>query len=111
MSRPITMITGQWGDLKSEELFAIMQRIGFNGAELACGGDHFDIQKALHEPGYCEKNGNSLKNIICPVGQSAIIVSVKQFWTLLIRVIKLLFPIMFGAMAILLALIKEPLRK
>lgn len=67
MARPITMITGQWGDLKSDDLFAIMQRIGYNGAELACGGDHFDIQKALNEPGYCEKKWEQLKkyNLSC----------------------------------------------
>ncbi|MDO5554552.1 MAG: sugar phosphate isomerase/epimerase family protein [Planctomycetia bacterium] len=55
MGRPITMITGQWGDLKSDDLFALMQRIGYDGAELACGTDHFDVQRALNEPDYCEK--------------------------------------------------------
>jgi len=29
--------------------------MGYDGVELACWGDHFDIQKALHEDGYCEK--------------------------------------------------------
>ncbi len=67
MGRPITMITGQWGDLKSEELFALMQKIGFNGAELACGGDHLDVQKILNEPGYCEAKQAQLKkyNLSC----------------------------------------------
>jgi len=29
--------------------------MGYDGVELACWGDHFDIQKALHEDGYVER--------------------------------------------------------
>lgn len=52
--RPITIITGQFGDVKSDELFAKMSEIGYDGLELACGTDHFDVQKCLHEDGYLE---------------------------------------------------------
>jgi len=67
MARPITMITGQWGDMKSDDLFALMSKIGYEGAELACGGDHFDVQKALNEVDYCEKKWAQLKkyNMSC----------------------------------------------
>ena len=51
--RPITIITGQFGDVPSEELFAKTSEIGYDGLELACGTDHFDVQKCLKEEGYC----------------------------------------------------------
>lgn len=67
MARPITMITGQWGDMKADDLFAMMSKIGYEGAELACGGDHFDVQRALKEADYCEKKQAQLKkyNMSC----------------------------------------------
>ncbi len=54
MARPITIITGQFGDVMSEELFSKMSAIGYQGLELACGTDHFDVQRCLKEEGYCE---------------------------------------------------------
>ena len=53
-TRPITIITGQFGDVPSDELFAKLQEIGYDGAELACGTDHFNVRKCLFEPDYCE---------------------------------------------------------
>ena len=50
MARPITIITGQFGDVVSDELFPKMQEIGYDGLELACGTDHFDVRKCLDEP-------------------------------------------------------------
>ena len=44
-NRPITLITGQWGDMSADELFDIMHNIGYDGLELACGTDHFDVRK------------------------------------------------------------------
>src|SRR6266849_5077786 len=41
MSRPVTLFTGQWADLPL--------------AELACWGDHFEVDRALAEPDYCKK--------------------------------------------------------
>jgi sugar phosphate isomerase/epimerase len=54
MSRPITLFTGQWADLPLEELAAKAAAWGFDGLELACWGDHFDVLKALADPAYCE---------------------------------------------------------
>ncbi|MEK8028225.1 sugar phosphate isomerase/epimerase family protein [Pseudaquabacterium rugosum] len=53
MSRPITLFTGQWADLPLAELAPLARRMGYDGLELACWGDHFNVQRALHEPGYC----------------------------------------------------------
>ena len=53
MSRPVTLFTGQWADLPLEELAEKCGAWGFDGLELACWGDHFDVAEALRDPGYC----------------------------------------------------------
>ena len=55
MPRHITLFTGQWADLPLAELAPKAKEMGFDGMELACWGDHFDITKVLNEPGYIEK--------------------------------------------------------
>jgi len=53
MPRPITLFTGQWGDLNLETIASKMSEIGYEGLELACGAnDHFDIHKALDDDNY-----------------------------------------------------------
>lgn len=52
MARPLTLFTGQWTDLPLAELAPLAKRMGYDGLELACGGDHFNVQRALKEPGY-----------------------------------------------------------
>jgi sugar phosphate isomerase/epimerase len=52
MARPVTLFTGQWADLPLEELAAKAADWGFDGLELACWGDHFEVDRALSEPGY-----------------------------------------------------------
>ena len=53
MSRPVTLFTGQWADLPLEALAAKAAAWGYDGLELACWGDHFDVRRALADPGYC----------------------------------------------------------
>ncbi len=54
MARPVTLFTGQWADLTLEELAAKAQSWGYDGLELACWGDHFEVQKALEDDSYCQ---------------------------------------------------------
>ena len=54
MSRPITLFTGQWADLPLETLAQKASAWGFDGLELACWGDHFDVDRALSEDGYVQ---------------------------------------------------------
>jgi sugar phosphate isomerase/epimerase len=54
MARPVTLFTGQWADLPLEDLAAKASQWGFDGLELACWGDHFDVQQALSDPGYID---------------------------------------------------------
>ena len=54
MARPVTLFTGQWADLPLEELAEKAAGWGFDGLELACWGDHFEVDRALGEDGYVE---------------------------------------------------------
>ncbi len=53
MNRPVTLFTGQWADLPLEVLAAKAAAWGYDGLELACWGDHFDVQAAVADPEYC----------------------------------------------------------
>ncbi|MBL8991077.1 MAG: sugar phosphate isomerase/epimerase [Phycisphaerae bacterium] len=53
MPRPVTLFTGQWADMPLETLAARAKAWGYDGLELACWGDHFEVDKALADPGYC----------------------------------------------------------
>ena len=52
MGRPVTLFTGQWADLPFEEMCRKAGDWGFDGLELACWGDHFEVDRALAEPDY-----------------------------------------------------------
>jgi sugar phosphate isomerase/epimerase len=54
MARPVTLFTGQWADLPLETLAVKAAGWGFDGLELACWGDHFEVDRALAEPDYVE---------------------------------------------------------
>ncbi len=56
MARPLCLFTGQWADLSLEELGGLAAAMGYEGLELACWGDHFDVQRALGEADYCEQH-------------------------------------------------------
>lgn len=60
MGRPVTMFTGQWADLPLETLAQKVQGFGYDGMELACWGDHFEVDKALAEDDYCAKKRDLL---------------------------------------------------
>lgn len=61
MPRPVTLFTGQWADLSLAELAPKAKEMGYDGLELACWGDHFDVQKALNEPDYLAKKWELLE--------------------------------------------------
>jgi sugar phosphate isomerase/epimerase len=55
MPRPVTLFTGQWADLPLAELAPLARRMGYDGLELACWGDHFDVAAALDDPAYVKE--------------------------------------------------------
>jgi hypothetical protein len=52
--RPIALFTGQWADLKIVDLLPKVKAMGYEGVELACWGDHFDVVRAVNEKGFVE---------------------------------------------------------
>src|ERR687895_86060 len=54
MRRPVTLFTGQWADLPLETMARKTKEFGYDGLELACWGDHFEVDKALSDPGYLD---------------------------------------------------------
>ena len=59
-TRPVTLFTGQWADIPITELAPRAAEMGFDGLELACWGDHFEVDRALSEDNYC----NNLKQLL-----------------------------------------------
>jgi sugar phosphate isomerase/epimerase len=55
MPRTVTLFTGQWADLSLAELLPLVKKMGYDGVELACWGDHFEVDRALAEPDYVKK--------------------------------------------------------
>lgn len=54
MPRPVTLFTGQWADLPLEELARKAADFGYDGLELACWGDHFDVGLGAESKSYCD---------------------------------------------------------
>ena len=52
MARPVTLFTGQWADLTFNEMLTKGKQFGYDGLELACWGDHFEVAKA--DQAYCD---------------------------------------------------------
>ncbi len=61
MARPVTLFTGQWADLPLEEMCRKAKEFGYDGVELACWGDHFEVDKALADDGYCKRKRELLE--------------------------------------------------
>lgn len=53
MSRLITLFTGQWADLTLDDMARKASDFGYQGIELACWGDHFEVDKANSDKDYC----------------------------------------------------------
>lgn len=52
MSRPIILHSLQWADVPLERLLGNLSEWGYDGVELACRGDHFEVDKALSSDAY-----------------------------------------------------------
>src|SRR6478736_1502237 len=60
MARPITLFTGQWDDIPFEEVCRLAAEWGYDGLEIACWGDHFEVDKALADDSYVERKRETL---------------------------------------------------
>ncbi len=61
MSRPVTLFTGQWADLPLDDMARKANEFGYDGLELACWGDHFEVDKAIAEDDYADTKRNQLE--------------------------------------------------
>lgn len=61
MARPVTLFTGQWADLPLETLAQKAKQFGYDGLELACWGDHFEVDKALEDDSYVRRKRELLE--------------------------------------------------
>ncbi|WP_395744436.1 sugar phosphate isomerase/epimerase family protein [Prosthecobacter sp.] len=59
MPRPVTLFTGQWADLSCDTMIQKAKAFGYDGVELACWGDHFEVDKA--DQAYCDAKRAKLK--------------------------------------------------
>src|SRR5262249_1490271 len=53
MARPVLPFSGQWTDVPLDQLAPKLAEWGYQGVELVCWGDHFEVQRTLSEPDYC----------------------------------------------------------
>jgi sugar phosphate isomerase/epimerase len=52
MTRPVTLFTGQWADLPLRDVCRLAAGWGYDGLEIACWGNHLDVQRAIADPAY-----------------------------------------------------------
>jgi sugar phosphate isomerase/epimerase len=60
MPRPVTLFTGQWADLTFDEVCRKAKSFGYDGVEIACWGDHFDVDAALNDDAYIQSRWDIL---------------------------------------------------
>ena len=54
MARAVTLFTGQWADLSFDQVCQKAKGFGYDGVELACWGDHFDVDQCLKDKNYAK---------------------------------------------------------
>ena len=54
MARPVTLFSGQWADLTFDVLCEKAKSFGYDGVEIDCWGDHFEVDKALEDDNYIQ---------------------------------------------------------
>ncbi|CAF0960883.1 unnamed protein product [Didymodactylos carnosus] len=60
MTRPVTLFTGQWADLSLKVLAKKAKQFSYDGLELACFGEHFNVSKAATDQRYCDERRSVL---------------------------------------------------
>ena len=58
--RPVTLFTGQWADMPLDTLAQKAADWGYDGLELACAGDHFNVEQAVEDDGYVRQKRQQL---------------------------------------------------
>ena len=58
---PVTLFTGQWGDLSLDEVARLASGWGYEGLEITCSGEHLDVWRALEDDAYLRERVDILK--------------------------------------------------
>ena len=61
-TRPVTLFSGQWADLPFEEVCRLASEWGYDGLEIACWGDHFDVARAAEDDAYVRAKKDVLES-------------------------------------------------
>src|SRR4029453_4478222 len=61
MPRPVTLFTRQWAALPFEEVCRLASGWGYDGLEIACWGDHLDVERAANDDSYVQERLEILK--------------------------------------------------
>ena len=62
MASAVTLFTGQWADLSFETICQKAKSFGYDGVELACWGDHFDVDTCLKDKNYAKQRWEVLQD-------------------------------------------------
>ena len=62
MIRPVTLFTGQFADIPIKELAPKAAKWGYEGLELACWGDHLNVDLAAKDMNYVKTHLKMLKS-------------------------------------------------
>ena len=54
MARPVTLFSGQWADLTFDTFCEKAKSFGYDGVEIACWGDHFEVDRAMEDDRYVQ---------------------------------------------------------
>ncbi len=60
MARPVTLFAGQWADLPFDTFCQKAKQFGYDGVEIPCWGDHFEVDKALSDKNYVKSRWDIL---------------------------------------------------
>ncbi len=63
MPRPVILFSGSWADLPLAEVSAQAAEWGYQGLDLCCWGDHFEVQRALSEEEYTPAKLDELRRL------------------------------------------------
>lgn len=61
MGRPVTLFTGQWADMEFADICNMAGDMGYDGLEIACWGDHLNLERAANDDSYVSNRQKILK--------------------------------------------------
>lgn len=67
MARPVTLMTAQWADIEFSEMCTLAKKMGYDGLEIACWGNHLDPKRAATDMEYVKYIKDTLEEngLIC----------------------------------------------